>query len=152
MTKEAPVKRPMGRPSKYKPEYCDRAIMLGKEGYSMSEIAAEFEVDRASLIRWCEEHEDFRTALRAAKTFEQAWFEREARMNMKNRDFNSNLWYRSAASRFRDDYTERKEVSGPDGGAMKVETTTKLDTRMLDQDQREMLEAVLLAAVESKNK
>ena len=152
MTEEAPKKRPVGRPSKYKPEYCEQAIELGTQGYSMSEIAAEFGVDRASLIRWTEEHEDFRTALRAAKTFEQAWFEREARMNMKNRDFNSNLWYRSAASRFRDDYTERKEVSGPDGGAMKIESTTRIDTRMLDPDQRDMLKAVLEAAIESKNK
>jgi hypothetical protein len=140
-------KRPVGRPSKYKPEYCERVIALGKEGYSHAELAADLEVDKASMYRWAEEHEDFRTALHAAKTFEQAWFEREARSNMKNRDFNANLWYRSAASRFREDYTERKEtqLTGANGGAVQVESKT-VDTDALSADQRSALRDLILAA------
>jgi len=140
-------KRPVGRPSKYKPEYCERIIKLGKEGYSHAELAADLEVDKASMYRWAEEHEDFRTALHAAKTFEQAWFEREARSNMKNRDFNANLWYRSAASRFREDYTERKEtqLTGANGGAVQVESKT-VDTDALSADQRSALRDLILAA------
>lgn len=147
MSEAAKVKRPVGRPSKYKPEYCERVIELGKEGYSYAEIAADLEVDKASLFRWTEEHEDFRTALRAAKTYEQAWFEREARSNMKNRDFNANLWYRSAASRFREDYTERKEtqLTGANGGAVQVETKA-VDTDALSADQRSALRELILAA------
>jgi hypothetical protein len=144
---EVTKKRPVGRPTKYKPEYCERVISLGKEGFSFAEIAADLEVDKASLFRWEEEYPEFRTALRAAKTYEQAWFEREARNNMKNRDFNANLWYRSAASRFRDDYTERKvtEVSGPEGGAIKVESAV-VDARAMDPEHREALKQILLAA------
>jgi len=146
--KEVKEKRPVGRPTKYKPEYCERVIALGKEGYSYAEIAADLEIDKASLYDWAASHEDFSTALRAAKTYEQAWFEREARANMKNRDFNANLWYRSAASRFREDYTERKEtaVTGANGGAIQVEQTQKIDARNLDPEQREVLKQVLLAA------
>jgi hypothetical protein len=148
MSEAAKVKRPVGRPTKYKPEYCERVIALGKEGYSHAELAADLEVDKASMYRWAEEHEDFRTALHAAKTYEQAWFEREARSNMKNRDFNANLWYRSAASRFREDYTERKEtqLTGANGGAVQVETKSKIDVKALDPDQREALKNLLLAA------
>lgn len=138
-------KKRLGRPTKYKPEYCERIIALGKEGYSYAEIAADLEVDKASLYDWAAAHEDFSTALRAAKTFEQAWFEREARSNMKNRDFNANLWYRSAASRFREDYTERRvsEVSGPAGGAVKIETTS-VDASLLDPEKRSILKQILL--------
>jgi hypothetical protein len=147
MSEAANVKRPVGRPSKYKPEYCERVIALGKEGYSYAEIAADLEVDKASLYDWAAAHEEFSTALRAAKTFEQAWFEREARSNMKNRDFNANLWYRSAASRFRDDYTERKEtqLTGANGGAVQVESKS-VDTDALSADQRSALRDLILAA------
>jgi hypothetical protein len=111
-------------------------------------LAADLEVDKASLYDWAAAHEEFSTALRAAKTYEQAWFEREARSNMKNRDFNANLWYRSAASRFREDYTERKEtqLTGANGGAVQVETKSKIDVKALDPDQREALKNLLLAA------
>ena len=149
MSEPEKVKRPVGRPTKYKPEYCERIIELGKQGYSYAEIAADLEVDKASLYDWAAAHEDFSTALRAAKTYEQAWFEREARSNMKNRDFNANLWYRSAASRFRDDYTERKEtqVTGANGGPVQVQSQV-VDATTLDADQRETLRAILMAAKE----
>ena len=149
MSEPEKVKRPVGRPTKYKPEYCERIIELGKQGYSYAEIAADLEVDKASLYDWAAAHEDFSTALRAAKTYEQAWFEREARSNMKNRDFNANLWYRSAASRFRDDYTERKEtqVTGANGGPVQVQSQV-VDATTLDADQREALRAILMAAKE----
>jgi len=149
MSEKETVKRPVGRPTKYKPEYCERIIELGKQGYSYAEIAADLEVDKASLYDWAAAHEDFSTALRAAKTYEQAWFEREARSNMKNRDFNANLWYRSAASRFREDYTERKEtqVTGANGGPVQVQSQV-VDAKTLDADQREALRAILMAAKE----
>jgi transposase-like protein len=152
MTEEAPKKRPVGRPSKYKPEYCERILEMAAEGASMAEYAAEFGIDRTTLFDWRDQHEEFSTALARAKILEQAWFEREARMNMKNKEFNANLWYRSALSRFRDDYAEKRitEVSGPDGGAIKTETVAKIDTRTLDESQRELLRAALTSAVSDK--
>ena len=69
-------KRPVGRPSLYRPEYCEVVIKLGRDGCSPAEIASELDVDRATLIRWTDEHEDFRTALTRAKTHEQAWWEK----------------------------------------------------------------------------
>jgi hypothetical protein len=44
-------KRPIGRPSKYKPEYCERVVALAKDGCGWADYAAEFEVDRATLFR-----------------------------------------------------------------------------------------------------
>lgn len=55
----------MGRPSKYKPEYCDLLLKHGKEGYSFETFpAAIYEFD-GSLIapetcyEWATVHEDF---------------------------------------------------------------------------------------------
>jgi len=146
--KEVKEKRPVGRPTKYKPEYCERVIEMAREGRGWADYAASFEVDRASLYDWADNYEDFSTALKRAKVLEQQWWEDQARTNLKNREFNANLWRTSAQARFREDYTERKEtaVTGANGGAIQVEQTQKIDARELDADQREVLKQILLAA------
>ena len=150
MTQEKPAKRPVGRPTKYKPEYCEEVIRLGKEGKSIAQMAAFFDVDKASIFRWAEESDDFRTALARARVHSQNWWEDKAQQNLASRDFNAQLWLKSVASRFRDDYTERTqtEITGKDGGAVKVETKT-IDSRALTPEQREALRSILMAAKES---
>ena len=51
------------------------------------------------------------------------------------------VWSKSVAARFRDDYTERKEVTGADGGPIKTES--KIDISGLDLDELEALEKAL---------
>lgn len=152
MTDEAPKKRPVGRPSKYKPEFCEKIIELAKTGAGMVEWALACDVDRTTLFDWAASHEDFSTALSRAKLEEQRWWEQAGRGGMYLDKFNALVWKTSMQARFRDDYTERKvtEVSGPDGGAIRTESVTKIDTRELDENQREALKAALMAAVESK--
>ena len=91
--------------------------------------------------------EEFSTALTRAKVLEQAWFEREGRLNLKNREFNANLWSKSVSARFREDYTERRvsEVTGANGGAVQVEAKG-VDTDALSPDQRNALRDLILAA------
>jgi len=154
MTEETPKKRPVGRPSKYKPEYCEKIIELAKTGAGMVEWALACGIDRPTLYYWGEEHPEFLTALSHAKLEEQAWWEQAGRGGMYMDKFNALVWKTSMQARFRDDYTERKvtEVSGPDGGAIKTESVTKIDTKALDEEQRDALKAALLAASESSRK
>ena len=151
MSQEAPAKRPVGRPTKYKPEFCEQIIELGKEGKSIAQMASFFDVDKASIYDWAAQHEDFSTALARAKAHSQTWWEDKAQVHLGSRDFNAQLWLKSVASRFRDDYTERTqtEVSGRDGAPMQIETTAKVDTRSLDAEQREALKLALQSAIES---
>lgn len=143
------VKRPVGRPSKYKPEYCQRVVELAKEGCGWADYAAEFDIDRTTLYDWAEAHEDFSTALSRAKVFEQQWWERAGRNGMYLEKFNALVWKTSIQARFRNDYTERMqtEVSGRDGGPVKVETKT-ISTKDMSPEQRAALREILLAAKE----
>lgn len=152
MAEEKLKKRPVGRPSKYRPEFCEKIIELAKTGAGMAEWALACEVDRTSLYDWAEAHEEFSTALSRAKLEEQAWWERAGRGGMYLEKFNALVWKTSMQARFRDDYTERKatEVSGPGGAPVQLENVTKIDTRGLEEEQREVLKAALMAAVESK--
>ena len=151
MTQEKPAKRPVGRPTKYKPEYCERIIEMAREsGAGPAEYAAEFDVDRASLYRWAEENEDFAQSLLRAKTHEQAWWERAAKTGMFAEKFNALVWKTSVQARFRSDYTERTqtEITGKDGAPVQFETKT-IDSRALTPEQREALRSILMAAKES---
>lgn len=147
MTEQKPAKRPVGRPTKYKPEYCEKIVELGKEGKSIAQMASFFDVDKASIYRWAEEEEDFRTALARAKAHSQNWWEEAAQNNLATRDFNAQLWLKSVASRFREDYTEKQvtEVSGPEGGAIQVESSV-IDARAMEPEHREALKQILIAA------
>ena len=146
MSETAKVKRPVGRPSKYKPEYCEQIIELGKLGKSIAQMASHFDVDKASIFDWAAAHEDFSTALARAKAHSQTWWENAAQQNMDNRNFNAQLWLKSVASRFRDDYTERQltELTGANGGAVQVQT--KVDTDALSAEQRNALRDLIMAA------
>lgn len=146
---EVKAKRPIGRPTTYKPEYCKAIVDLAKTGAGMVEWALACDTDRPTLYYWAEQHPEFLTALSRAKMEEQKWWETEGRSGMRAEKFNALVWKTSMQARFRDDYTERKinEVSGPDGGAIKTESVTRIDTRDLDEDQRAALKAALSAVV-----
>lgn len=61
--------RKIGRPSDYKPEYCDKIIELGLQGKHVYQMCKELLVGSATLYRWAEEHEDFREAFTCAREF-----------------------------------------------------------------------------------
>ena len=152
MSEEVKVKRPVGRPSKYDPAFCDAVLEMAADGKGWAHYASKFGIDRPTLYDWAAKHEEFSTALTRAKVLEQEWWEEQARSNLKSKEFNANLWIKSASARFRDDYTERKEtqLTGANGGAIQVETTKKLNINELDPEQRDVLKQALLAAKGAK--
>lgn len=67
-----------GRPSSYKPEYCDLVIELMSKGASIAAVAAELKVARAQIFKWGEEYPEFRSACDAGKELAQQWWEKLA--------------------------------------------------------------------------
>ena len=153
-----PKKKPedrlkVGRPSLYKPEYCERVLALGKEGCSPAEIASELDVDRETLRNWAEAHSEFFAALTRAKIHEQAWWERAGKSGMIADRFNAQVWAKSVSARFKDDYSERREVTGAGGGPIQQAVTLRtLDVSELDDDQLEALETALLSTMGDNGK
>lgn len=56
-----------GRPSSYKPEYAEQAIKLCRLGATDVELADFFKVDRTTIWRWSNQHEEFCNALKTGK-------------------------------------------------------------------------------------
>lgn len=116
-----------GRPTSYDPAYCERVIELGREGYSVMEMAAEVGVHRETLEEnWPRDYPEFSEAFTQARQLSQAWWERQGRVNLLLAPgagtFNGSVWSRSMAARFPKDWREKTEtaLTGANGGPVQI--------------------------------
>lgn len=148
-----PKKKPedllkVGRPSGYRPEFCELVLELGKQGKSFTQMAVATGYTKASLHGWRDQYPQFATALARAIELSQQWWEEKAQAGLGDRNFNAALWMKIAASRFREDYADRKEVTGANGGPIQQAVTLRtLDVSELDDDQLDALESALVATL-----
>jgi hypothetical protein len=61
------TKRPVGRPSKYSPAYCDEIIAAGEQGLSLTAAAGIIGVDRSTIDYWRDEFSEFSLACKKAQ-------------------------------------------------------------------------------------
>ena len=124
----APVQehRGRGRPSLYKPEFCETVIDLGKQGYSKARMAAHFDVAKQTIDQWAKDYPEFSDALSQARTHAQAHWEERGYGGLENKNFNTPLYLGSMKSMFRDDYMDRTatEITGKDGDAIDIKDSS----------------------------
>lgn len=108
--KTGPKKHPGGRPTKYRPEFCNVVLAIGAKGGWLCEMAEACDVHRSTMDVWAEAHPEFSEALTRAKQKAQAWFERKGREGLTADKFNSALWAKQMSARHRDEYSERREL------------------------------------------
>lgn len=138
---------PAGRPTLYKPEYCDVIIELGKLGKSMTAMALACNVSKQTILDWARAHEEFSDALTRARALSLQWWEEQAQIGIKDPKFNAQIWKMMVGSQHREEYGEMKralEVSGPNGGP--IQTQTVIDPSAMDPDARDALRYALSAA------
>ena len=59
----------VGRPTKYKEEFCKQAEMLCKKGFINMEIADFFNVNIDTIYEWQKQHQNFSDALKSGKRY-----------------------------------------------------------------------------------
>lgn len=125
-----------GRPSSYDPAYCEKVIELGKQGYSVVEMCAEIGVARMTLeTHWPAAHPEFLAAFTQARELSQAWWETQGRQNLTADKFQANLYSRSMAARFPNDWRESKLIGSDPKNPLPTGATvidaSKLPTEVL---------------------
>ena len=121
----------MSRPTLYRSEYCEQAEELGAQGKSLAQIGAAFGVARVTLHAWADSYPEFAKSLARARDLALAWWEDAGQTGMwqspEGEKLNPQLWSRSMAARFPDDYREsnKVELTGKDGGALQIDETTR---------------------------
>ena len=122
------------------------------EGRSLDGCATLLGVHPDSLCEWQRVHPEFSVAVRSGRAAATAFWETRLLVVAKGGSGNAQaiqwaLRNRSRAASGWDHAHTKLEVSGPDGGAVQVQTeVTVIDARLLTQDQREAFKLALLAA------
>lgn len=101
----------MARPSKYDPAMCEVVIECGKQGMTVAEMAAELDICRDTFNEWRNEKKEFSDAVKRGLGFAQAWWEQRGRQHTFKQDgFNATSYIFQMKNRFRDEWSDRKEM------------------------------------------
>jgi len=127
---------PGGRPTEYKPEFCDAVIEWGKDGKSKTWMAAQLGVSRDSLYEWERVYPQFSDALSLAMAHSQAWWEDAGQTGMMMSGFSASAWGKAVSCRFPADYTEKtkQELTGPNGQPIATSLTIEFVTAKTDDN------------------
>lgn len=107
-----------GRPTSYRPEYCEQVIEWGRQGKSRTWMSAHLGIDRYTIDEWAKAHPDFSRALSHAKAFEQALWEDLGFNGLSADKFNSGVWTRSMAARFPSEWRESQNIATTHAGSI----------------------------------
>lgn len=100
----------IGRPTKYREEFCERVIALGAEGKSKAQSAAALGVTYDTWNDWEKRHPAFFQAAKCARGLALAWWENRGQRGVgEGKEFNSVAFIFQMKNRFRDDYSDRSE-------------------------------------------
>lgn len=129
--------KPVGRPSKYQPEFCEQVIEFGAQGMARVEWAGQFGVTRQTLANWEAAHPEFLDSTTHARELSAAWWAAQGREGIWSKSFNAVAYRLQVLNRFPDDWRDRQSVehSGPDG--------KPIETREVSDEQLEQRHAQL---------
>jgi hypothetical protein len=144
-------KRPVGRPSTYRPEMCQQLIEAMAGGHSAKAGAAKIGISARSLFEWQKLHPEFLRAIQEGRHRAVLFWESLAIDVARGKPGNSQmitlaLKNRSKASSGWHHDVTKTEVTGADGGAIQTEVKTIIDASALAQEARAALRAAILAA------
>jgi len=98
--REEVMTHPGGRPTDYKPEYCQEAIDLLDKGKSKIQLCRHFRIDRSTLTEWEKVHPEFSSAINRGVGYSEAVWMDKGEDNLENKNFNSRLWELNMMNRF----------------------------------------------------
>lgn len=83
-----------GRPTKYRPEYCEMLIEHRKNGFSFETFAAIVHVDRDTIYHWTKLFPAFSDAKKISDTYCRLWWESVGNRGVtgKIEGFSSSTW------------------------------------------------------------
>lgn len=116
-------KKKTGRPPEYKREFCDTVRELLSQGYSLTACAGQIGFSRETVYNWMEAHPEFLDAVKAGRAAGQhIWEERLTKLALTG-EGNATATIFAMKNLYRQDWNDRTEISGPDGGPIKTEET-----------------------------
>ena len=119
-----------GRPTDYRPEYCEDIIAFCSGGESLTAWCAKQGISRNTLYEWRDRHPTFADAIARARVVACAWWENQVRTNLGDRNFNTRSAEFIMGNQFREEYgpqTQRIELTGAGGGPIQLSKVSDAD-------------------------
>lgn len=138
---------PVGRPTSYKPEYCEQIIECMSEGHSVAAFAGRVKVARNTVYEWAKQYPEFYDALKVGQARATDFWEKLLVTIARDGGGNATAAIFALKNRAHADWADRiqTELTGKDGGPLQVEQAT-IDATTIDPTQRDTLRDILLAA------
>ena len=105
-----------GRPTKYRPEYCQEAIEYMAEGYSVTAFAGHIGVARSTVFKWAEENPEFSDALKTAQAMAAMWWEDTLRQVAKTGEGNASAAIFGVKNRSGEEWRDKQEIDHTTAG------------------------------------
>lgn len=83
---------PGGRPTDYRPEYCDLVIETMAEGLSLTAFAGRIRVARETVYAWIEAHREFSDAVSRARPTRDLWWELKLQRSRKGAETTASMF------------------------------------------------------------
>ena len=108
---------------KYTEDYCQKVEDLMSSGMSITEVASTLGIHRDTIYDWSKKFPEFKQAMRNGVALSQAWWERQARLNIDKKEFNHRLWEFNMKCRFKEDWsvTQNHDVNMSVSSASTIE-------------------------------
>ena len=113
---------PAGRPTKYKKEFCDKVPELMAKGMAKVEVCAELGIYYDTFLAWQEKHPKFLESVKKGDQLSEAWWMTAGRISLRDKEFNSTLWYMNMKNRH--GWADKKEIE--------INAIGELGTRLAD--------------------
>lgn len=131
---------PAGRPTKYRPEYCQTVVEAGEQGKTLAEMAEACDVHRDTVRDWMDEYPEFSHAVKRGLQKAQAWWEEKGKVATFGgyEGFNATSYIFQMKNRFKEDWADihTRELTGKDGGPIKTETKVESVSALADEARR----------------
>lgn len=117
---------PAGRPTKYRPEFCEIIIACGEEGKTLASMAEAIDVDRATVNEWIERYPEFSRAISRGLQKAQDWWEDKGRLATFGafEGYNATSYIFQMKNRFPKDWREKQDVEH--SGQVRHEVTRRI--------------------------
>ncbi len=99
-----------GRPTKYKPEYCEMLVEHMSQGASATSFAAEIDIARSTINEWADAHPEFSEAVKRGKAKCAAWWEKTGRTQAIDGKGNATLVIFGLKNMAGEDWRDKQEI------------------------------------------
>lgn len=127
-----PVGKPKRTISSLPEGWYDYILEEMNQGASLQEIKAHFDISNTLHERWMDEEPEYKETIKRGIELSHAWWQKQGRVHLQNKDFSATLWYMNMKNRF--GWKDRQDITSDDKSIspVLVEFVTKDETKDTD--------------------